>query len=256
MPERRPFVGGNWKMNTHASSAAALAQQVASGVGIDSGAEVAIFPPFVYLDRVGAALTKTGSHVALGAQNCFHEPDGAYTGEISLTMLKDIGVKTVLTGHSERRHALGESDELVGSKTAAVVNAGLLCLLCVGEQLEERKAGATDAVNERQLRAGLADVSAGSMEQLVIAYEPVWAIGTGLTATPQDAQAAHAQIRVVLEDLYDVSIASRVRVLYGGSVKPGNAGELFSAPDIDGGLIGGASLNAADFLAIVAAAGS
>jgi len=249
MATRRPFVGGNWKMNTTAAEADALARAVSTS---SDAAQVAIFPPFVYLDRVAAALRTAGSTVLVGAQDLDHRDNGALTGQVSSAMLLDLGVSAALTGHSERRHVLDESDELVGLKTARTIDAGLTCVLCIGETLEQREAGQTDQVNERQLREGLAGVTA--FDNLVIAYEPVWAIGTGRTASPDDAQNAHAAIRNVLADITNSNTANATRILYGGSVKPSNAAELFAQPDIDGGLIGGASLNPDDFAAICCAA--
>jgi triosephosphate isomerase (TIM) len=247
---RKPFVGGNWKMNTTAAEAKALIGAVKSGLSGD-GVDVAVYPPFVYLRDVASGIE--GSDMLVGAQDCWYEPSGAFTGEISTTMLTDCGVRTVLTGHSERRHVIGESDELVNLKTKAAITAGLIAVLCVGEKLEEREAGQTDAVNETQIRAGLADVSKDQLGLVVIAYEPVWAIGTGKTATPDDAQDAHAKIRALIAEMYDQSAADAMRIIYGGSMKPGNANELMAMPDIDGGLIGGASLTADDFLAIIEA---
>lgn len=255
---RMPFVGGNWKMNTTRSSARALAESVADAVSrerLDSRCQVAIFPPFVYLESVGELLKDRGGFVLLGAQDVYHQPDGAFTGEISAHMLKDLGVSVVLTGHSERRHVLGESDALVNQKTLAALNAGLHVILCVGELLEQRQVGQTDAVNLRQTKAGLAGVTPEQMHRVTIAYEPVWAIGTGKTATPDDAQQAHRVIRGCVGEMFGAGIASGVRIQYGGSVKASNAGELFAQADVDGGLIGGASLKGDEFLAIVRAAG-
>ncbi|HZW10836.1 MAG TPA: triose-phosphate isomerase [Phycisphaerales bacterium] len=260
---RTPYVGGNWKMNTDRASAEALAAEVA--LGVVPGVEVAIFPPFPYLIPVGeavlgadarAAAQREGARplVKLGAQDCYFEKNGAFTGEVSPEMLSDCAVQSVLTGHSERRHVLGEPDELVNRKTRAVLDAGLGCVLCIGERLDERKTGQTDAVNERQLRAGLSGVAPEQMSRVVVAYEPVWAIGTGVVATPADAQDAHANIRALLADLYSPAIAASTRIIYGGSLKPSNAAEILAQPDVDGGLVGGASLKAADFLAIVQAA--
>lgn len=253
-PQRTPYVGGNWKMNTDLSTGRELALAVSRGVSA-SKAQVAVFPPFVYLQEIGRALREANSRVLLGAQDVYFEASGAFTGEVSIAMLKDVGVRVVLTGHSERRHVLGESDELVGKKTRAVLASGLECILCVGEKLEERTAGQTDRVNERQLRAALTDLPAEHAARLTIAYEPVWAIGTGKNATPADAQDAHAKIRGVLSSLLGGEAARSIRIEYGGSVKGSNAAELFAQPDIDGGLIGGASLKAEEFCAIVNAAG-
>ena len=255
---RTPFVGGNWKMNTDTASARSLAQGVAQWARAQNSAgavEVAIFPPFVYLAEVSRTLREVGSSVKLGAQDVYFEPAGAFTGEVSAPMLKDVGVQVVLTGHSERRHVLGESDELVGLKTRAVLSTpGLCCILCVGEKLEERQAGQTNSVNERQLVAALAGLRPEQLSGLTVAYEPVWAIGTGKTATPYDAQDAHAHIRRVLSVLFTPEAAAKVRIQYGGSVKASNALELFAQPDVDGGLIGGASLKSEEFCAICASA--
>jgi len=250
--DRTPFVGGNWKMNLARQAAGDLARAVAAGA--PAGLDAAIFPAFVHLET--AAREIVGSAVALGAQDVYTEPDGAFTGEISAAMLADLGVAAVLTGHSERRHVIGETDALVGEKTDAAVRSGLTAVLCVGETLGEREAGETDAVNTRQLRTGLAAL-AGEPDlasKIVIAYEPVWAIGTGRTASPADAQAAHAAIRAELASLTNQETAERTRIIYGGSMKPANAAELMAQPDIDGGLVGGASLSPEDFLAICNAA--
>lgn len=252
MTDRRPIVGGNWKMNTDVASAVDLATSTARATAACDGVDVVVCPPFTYLLAVRDALK--GTSVALGAQDGYHAANGAFTGEISLAMLRDCGCTWMLTGHSERRHVIGEGNELINRKTAAALDAGLQVILCVGETKEQREAGQTDAVNVAQLRAGLAGISTESMARVVIAYEPVWAIGTGLTATPDDAQNAHKAIRNTLRDLYGDSVADATRIQYGGSVKPGNAAELFGQPDIDGGLIGGAALKAADFAAIVSAA--
>jgi triosephosphate isomerase len=251
---RRPFVGGNWKMNTDRAAASALVRAVVDGLTGLRGVDVAIFPPFPYLLNVGAILRERGSAIRLGAQDVCHEPDGAFTGEVSIAMLKDCGVSVVLAGHSERRHILGEGETVVHAKTKAVLASGLECILCVGERLEEREEGRTDQVNEEQVRLGLRDVPPEQIERLTIAYEPVWAIGTGRTASAADAQDAQAKIRAVLADMYGKEAAGRVRIMYGGSVKASNARELFAPPDVDGGLIGGASLKATDFNAIVRAA--
>lgn len=252
MPQthRKPFVGGNWKMNTTGSEAATLIDAVLSGIKSDS-VDVAVYPPFVYLRKIAGLAD--GSNIILGAQDCWHQDNGAFTGEISTEMLKDCGVQSVLTGHSERRHVIGESDDLVNLKTRAALDAGLIAVLCVGETLEQRENGQTDAVNETQIRAGLKDIAKSALASVVIAYEPVWAIGTGKTATPEDAQNAHAQIRSLIASMYDQETADTMRIIYGGSMKPANANELMAMADIDGGLIGGAALKAADFHAIIEA---
>lgn len=255
MSTRRPFIGGNWKMNTTSAGAAALAGGTAAAFKALENIDAAIFPPFPYLLTAGEALRQGRSPVMLGAQDAYHEPDGAFTGEVSLAMLKDCGVRCVLVGHSERRHVLGESDELINKKTRAVLASGLVCVLCVGETLTQRQTGRADAVNESQIRSALRDVPASQTANLVIAYEPVWAIGTGVTATPADAQSAHKAIRLLLATLFDARVAQQTRIIYGGSVKPSNAGELFAQEDIDGALVGGASLKAEDLAAIARACG-
>ena len=248
---RTPFVGGNWKMNTNATDGTALIRSIVDGLGSTS-VDVAVYPPFVYIREI-AAITD-GSSVQVGAQDFYHESNGAFTGEISTDMLKDCSVSTVLTGHSERRHVLHETNELVNQKTKAALDAGLTTVLCIGETLDQREHGKTDAVNEAQIRSGLDGVSKADLSNLVIAYEPVWAIGTGKTATPEDAQDAHHAIRELIANMYDQDSADAIRIIYGGSMKPANAGELLAMPDIDGGLIGGASLVAGDFGAIIEAA--
>lgn len=254
MTPRRPFVGGNWKMNLTRASASALTRAIVDGLGGVHGVEVVLFPPFPYLLTVGAILRDRGSGLRLGAQDVHYEPDGAFTGEVSVSMLADCGVSAVLAGHSERRHVIGEGETIVHEKVRAILAGGLTCVLCVGERLEERDAGRAATVTEEQVRLGLRDVPAEQMDRVVIAYEPVWAIGTGRTATPADAQAAHADIRRVLAEMYSRDIAARVRVIYGGSLKASNAREIFAQPDVDGGLVGGASLNGPEFVSIVKAA--
>ncbi len=251
---RRPLVGGNWKMNTNKVTAAALVRGVVDALVGQQGVDVAVFPPFPYLLTVGSILRDRGSFIRLGAQDGYFEPDGAFTGEVSLDMLKDCGVSIVLVGHSERRHVLGERESVINRKVQAVLDANLDAILCIGETLDERQNGRTDAVNERQLRSALAGVRSEQLDRLAIAYEPVWAIGTGRTATPADAQDAHAKIRGVIEGMFGRTIAHAMRIQYGGSVKASNAGELFQQGDIDGGLIGGASLKPTEFAPIVKAA--
>jgi triosephosphate isomerase (TIM) len=250
MPDRKPFVGGNWKMNTNRSTGSDLARGVTDGLLQLDGVDVAVFPPFPYLLTVRSILRDRGSTVRLGAQDTYFQNDGAFTGEVSVSMLKDCGVQAVLAGHSERRHILGEKDEMVNRKLRAVLEAGLEAVLCVGETLDERTAGHQDIVTTRQVRTGLADIPGTLMPRVVIAYEPVWAIGTGKTATPEDAQDAHKQIRAQLSRQYGPDIAARVRIIYGGSLKADIASDIFAQPDVDGGLVGGASLNAADFVSI------
>ena len=251
---RKPFVAGNWKMNTDSNSSVELAEAIASACLETAGqsVNVAVCPPFVYLQAVVSAFST--SSIAVGAQDIFYEQNGAFTGEISAAMLKDIGCTYVLCGHSERRHILGEADELINKKVAAAISGGLLPIFCVGELLEERRADRTAEVVTRQIKGGLTGLSAEKVSAVTVAYEPVWAIGTGLTASPQDAQDVHALIRGLLGEMYNAQLAGEVRILYGGSVKPANAAELMAEQDIDGSLVGGASLNANDFLAIIEAA--
>jgi triosephosphate isomerase len=248
-------VAGNWKMNSDRASAVRLALDVHAGCAAFEGrVEVAVCPPFVYLDAVARSLAEARSKVVVGAQNVYFQPSGAFTGEVSAGMVKDCGARVVIVGHSERRHVLGESDEMIHKKVRAVLEAGLGCILCVGETIEERRAGRTDEVNERQVRSALAGLAFTQASRVTIAYEPVWAIGTGQTASPADAQDAHAKIRRVVASLHGPQIAGGMRIQYGGSVKADNARELFAQADVDGGLIGGASLKAADFEAIVRSA--
>ncbi len=237
-------------MNTTKAAAIELAKAVAKGAPA-SGVEVGIAPPFVYLDAVAQALA--GSKILLGAQDVYFETSGAFTGEISVEMLKDLGVKFCLTGHSERRHVLNEPPALVGLKAAAVYAGGLVLVHCVGEKLAERDSGKTVAVVDAQLDE-LTPETYDDPQRLVIAYEPVWAIGTGRNATDDQAQEAHLHIRDYIEQKWNADFASRVRVQYGGSMKPENAKGLLAKNDVDGGLIGGAALKADSFLAIVNAA--
>jgi len=247
---RTPFVAGNWKMNTNKSAAVELARAVAAGAP-SSGVQTGIAPPFVYLDAVSQVIAS--SSVLLGAQDCYFEKNGAYTGEISVEMLKDLGVRFCLTGHSERRHVLKETPELIAKKAAAIYAGGLTLVHCVGEKLEERDGNQTLAVVEAQIKELNRD-TVKEPDRLVIAYEPVWAIGTGRNATDAQAQEVHAFIRQLLGKLWNRDFADRVRIQYGGSMKPENAKGLLDQPDVDGGLIGGASLKPDSFLAIVKAA--
>ncbi|KZC18377.1 triose-phosphate isomerase [Rhodanobacter sp. FW510-R12] len=247
---RKKLVAGNWKMHGSRSMAKSLVDDIAAGM--PNGIDVAVFPPFPYVAEL--AWQHAGSRVGIGAQDVSeHEGQGAYTGEVSAAMLADVGAQWVLVGHSERRQYHGEGDELVARKFAAARAGGLTPILCVGETLAQRQSGETEAVVARQLQAVLALNGAASFDTAVIAYEPVWAIGTGHTASPEQAQQVHAFIRSQLEK-EDVMIAHLTRLLYGGSVKAANAAELFAQADVDGGLIGGASLAASDFLGICAAA--
>jgi triosephosphate isomerase len=248
---RKPLIAGNWKMNTDTQGATALAGAIAERAVEADGAELLVCPPSVYLSTVRTALGN--AQVALGAQNMYHEPSGAFTGETSGAMLKDSGVSYVILGHSERRHVLGETDADINKKTVAALAAGLKPIVCVGELLEERESGKTAEVIRSQFEGSLAGISAEAMKSIVIAYEPVWAIGTGKVATPDQAEAVHADLRKQLLERYNEAVADTVRILYGGSVKPDNAAELMGQPNIDGALIGGASLKADDFLAIALA---
>jgi triosephosphate isomerase len=244
------LVAGNWKMNGRRSMAASLAAEVAAAA--PAGIEVLLCPPLVYLDTVAAAVG--ASAVVLGAQNLDEHEDGAFTGEVSAEMLVDVGCRYVLVGHSERRTLFAESSARVADKFFRALDAGLRPVLCVGETLAEREAGHTEQVINAQLDAVFDRATAGQMADAVIAYEPVWAIGTGMTASPEQAQAVHAHIRSRLTASFGEPLAQSLRLLYGGSVKADNAASLFAGADIDGGLVGGASLDAATFLAICQAA--
>jgi len=250
---RQTLVAGNWKMNGTRAGAADLVETIKQDMATVKGTQVAICPPFVYLTEVAKLLQ--GTAIALGGQDvCPETGEGAYTGEISGAMLRDVGCSHVIVGHSERRALYGDSDEVVARKFLAAQAAGLTPILCVGEQLEERESGDTEAVVARQLDAILArEDGVATLGKAVIAYEPVWAIGTGRTASPDQAQDVHAFIRRRIAE-GDSTVAANIQLLYGGSVKAGNAAELFAMPDIDGGLIGGASLDAEQFLAICRAA--
>lgn len=247
---RRPFIAGNWKMHLTRAEAVALAKGIVERLATDA-VEVAVAPPSVYLDAVGQVVR--GTPVGLSAQNMYHEPNGAFTGEISASMLADLGCTYVILGHSERRHILGETDQDVNRKVLAALAARLTPIVCVGETLQEREAGKTRSVVQRQFDGSLAGLSAAQMQSVVIAYEPVWAIGTGKVATPQQAEEVHADLRRLIVSRYNSEVASTVRIQYGGSVKPENAAELLQQPDIDGALVGGASLKADSFLGIVSA---
>jgi triosephosphate isomerase len=242
-------MAGNWKMNLLVSEAEELVQGLKSGLDGTEEVDVVVAPPFPSLHPVGRALA--GSSIALAGQNLHWEASGAYTGEVSASMLLDVGCKYVIIGHSERRQFFGETDETVNRRVKAALSAGLDPIVCVGEVLEERKSGRTWEVIERQTRGGVAGVSKGDAKRLVLAYEPVWAIGTGETASPDQAQEVHAKIRGLIERLYDEGIAQGLRIQYGGSVKPDNVRGLMDQPDVDGALVGGASLKVESFLGIV-----
>jgi triosephosphate isomerase len=249
---RGKLVAGNWKMFGSLAENAALLDAVRSGAPTGGGVEAAVCVPFPYLAQVQQLLS--GSTVSWGAQNVSEFAKGAYTGEVSCAMLRDFGCKYVIVGHSERRTLYGDDSDLVARKAQAALDAGLVPIVCVGETLAERESGVTEKVVGEQLDAATRVLGAAGTARSVVAYEPVWAIGTGKTATPEQAQAVHAFIRQRVSAL-DATVAANLLILYGGSVKAGNAASLMTMPDIDGGLIGGASLVAADFLAICAAAG-
>ncbi len=248
---RTKFVAGNWKMFTNTAAARALAEGVVKGLGAEKRVLAAVCPPFPYLGVVAEVLK--GSGVALGAQNCYHEKEGAFTGEVSPEMLADVGCQYVILGHSERRHKLGESNEFINRKVHSALAAGLDVILCLGETLDERQTNRTESILEEQLAGSLAAIGAPALPKLVLAYEPVWAIGTGHNATPEQAQAAHAFIRKWVAGHYGAAAAESLVIQYGGSMKPDNAATLLHQPDVDGGLIGGASLKADQILAIVKA---
>lgn len=249
---RQPLVAGNWKMNGSKASVKALLDGIKQGIGDVNKAEVVVCAPYIYLPAVAAQLADTA--IAWGAQNMSTEPSGAFTGEISASMLMDFDCRYVIVGHSERRSLYGENDEVVAKKVAVARAAGLRPILCVGETLDEREQGITEQVVARQLDAVIALEGVAALGASVIAYEPVWAIGTGKTATPEQAQEVHAFIRGHIAKAGDADAAAKVRILYGGSMNAANAATLLAQADIDGGLIGGASLKADDFLTICRAA--
>jgi triosephosphate isomerase len=246
---RKAFVAGNWKMNTTAASAESLAEALVHKIGQQDQVEVAVCPPFPYLSRVAARLA--GSKIALGAQNCHPDNRGAFTGEVSPMMLVDVGCKWVIVGHSERRHLLGESDDFIARKLVGALLANLHVILCVGETLDQRRSHQTETVVETQLSGCLKQVSGSQLQRVVIAYEPVWAIGTGQNATPEQAEKVHQFIRGWLDGQFGEALANATRIVYGGSVNSGNAAGLVQQPNVDGALVGGASLNAEEFAAIV-----
>ena len=250
MEKRKKIVAGNWKMNTLINDAVLLVKEVVKSAPGDSGVTVVFFPPFPYIRMVRELLTEEMSFFA-GAQNCSEHDKGAYTGEVSAAMLRDVGCRYVIVGHSERRQYFGEKDSQLAAKAAMVIGNHMTLMYCVGETLEQRKAGDHFAVVEKQVRALRETVAQENTGKLVLAYEPVWAIGTGETASPQQAQEMHAFIRSVVAGAWDKDTAEKISILYGGSCNPSNARELFACPDVDGGLIGGASLKAADFCSII-----
>ncbi len=252
---RQRIIAGNWKMNTNRESAVALALAVADGVaatGLPDGVEIVLCPPFPFLPLVGEKIA--GTPIRLGAQTMHNQPSGAYTGEVSGTMLRSVGCSYVIVGHSERRMMFAESDLDVSYRANAAVDMGLRPIICVGETAAEREDGATEGVLERQVRAALDGLFEFNVRNCVIAYEPIWAIGTSNPATPEQAESAHAFIRGIIRELYSEEVANDISIIYGGSMKPDVAGTLLSQGNIDGGLIGGASLEAASFLDIIRAA--
>lgn len=249
---RRVFIAGNWKMHKSVDEALSLVRELRGLVSmVRDRVEIAVAPPFTALHAVKKALE--GSNICVAAQNCHFEASGAFTGEVSAGMLAEVGCQYVLVGHSERRQFFGETDETVNKRVQALVKVGLLPIICVGETLPERDAGKTLETVSRQLKGALQGFSAKEASSFVLAYEPVWAIGTGKTATSAQAQEVHAHLRKELETLLGKDAAQAIRIQYGGSVKPENAAELLAQPDVDGALVGGASLKAADFAAIVKA---
>ncbi|MBU0683635.1 MAG: triose-phosphate isomerase [Candidatus Omnitrophica bacterium] len=246
---RRPIIAGNWKMYKNVNEAVELTNEIKRAVFNVNNVDIVIAPPFVNLSEVGDMLLET--NIRLSAQNCYWEQEGAFTGEISVPMLKSVGCQYVIIGHSERRKYFGETDCTVNKKVAAVIENELIPIMCVGETLEEREAEKTLEVVKTQVTEGLAGFDEAYLKTLVIAYEPVWAIGTGKTATPGQAQEVHAVIRNLIKDLYSENLSSEIRILYGGSVNPGNIENLMNETDIDGGLIGGASLKSEGFIDII-----
>ena len=246
---KRCFIAGNWKMNLCRAESTALAGGIASALGDTPGVDVAVCPPSIYLDAV--ATTLDGSPVSLGAQDVYFEEQGAFTGELSPSMLCDIGCRYVILGHSERRHVLGEDDTLVNCKLHAALDYGLLPIVCVGETLEQREAGDAESVVINQVKGALARLSTDSVAKVTVAYEPIWAIGTGRTALPEDADSMAGVIRKIVGDVSTFDISEEVRVLYGGSVNPGNIKEFMAKSHIDGALVGGVSLDSDQFAAVV-----
>ena len=246
---RRAFIAGNWKMNLEKGSAVELAKALVDGTRNITDRDVLICPSFPLLPIVNDIVS--GSNVWLGAQNMYYEKKGAFTGEVSADMLKSVGCEWVILGHSERRHVFHEDDSLINKKVKSAIEQGLKPILCVGELLEERESGKTEEVVKRQVVEGLKEVSPEDTAKIIIAYEPVWAIGTGKTATPEDADSIHSFIRDILRDLYNSKVSENMRILYGGSVKPENIDSLMAKDNIDGALVGGASLKVDSFLRII-----
>lgn len=246
---RRPMIAGNWKLHKTLEESSSLIAELIPAVANNHNVDIVVAPVYTALSKV--AETINGSNIKLAAQNCYPEPQGAFTGEVSPSLLKDVGCQYVIIGHSERRQLFGESDEQVNSKAHALAESDLGIILCIGETLEEREDDRTFDVLRRQIRLGVKKLSTAQMTNVVIAYEPVWAIGTGKTASDEQAQEAHAFIRALVVELYDEQTGNATRILYGGSVKPGNVDSLMNQPDVDGALVGGASLKSEDFARIV-----
>lgn len=246
---RQSIIVGNWKMFTNLSQAKELVNSLKTSVGKMTEIEIGVCPPFVYLAPIKALLE--GSNIKFGAQNCHWMNEGAFTGEVSPTMLKDIGCSYIIIGHSERRHQMGETDEIINKKIKSVLASGLNPIFCIGELLQEREEGKTETVLRRQLEQGLDGITPEQVNNIIIAYEPVWAIGTGKTATPGQAQETHSFIRKFIAIMFTENVAKNTRIMYGGSVKPENSAQLSAQPDIDGFLVGGASLKADSFSRII-----
>ena len=246
---RKTFIAGNWKMNLSKQQASDLAAAIAASIGAGTNVDVAVCPPFVYLDAVRAALAH--SAVQLGGQNLNANESGAFTGEVSGPMLRDLGCELVIVGHSERRQLFGECDQLVNTKVKAGLKHGLHVILCVGETLEQRESGDTNQIVADQVLGSLADITTDQMSNVTLAYEPIWAIGTGKVATPQQAEEVHSHLRQILVQQFGDEVAQQTRIQYGGSVKPDNAEELLAQPNIDGALVGGASLEVGSFTGII-----
>ena len=246
---RKPIIAGNWKMYKDINEAIELTAAIKRGAFEVENVETVICPPYTNLSEVGEMLVE--SNVGVGAQNCHWEKEGAYTGEISVSMIKSVGCSYVIIGHSERRKYFGETDQTVNKKVASAIDGGLIPIMCVGETLDEREAGKTMEVVKQQVLGGLEGFEEGYLEKLILAYEPVWAIGTGKTATPDQAEEVHGVIRSLLSERFSPAFAESRRILYGGSVNPGNVKELMSEKDIDGGLIGGASLKSDSFVEMI-----
>ena len=250
MKSRKPIVAANWKMNMHPSEADAFLGDFVSSVGSEFAIDVVVCPPYVSLPKAAEHLADNAA-IGLGGQNVSEQESGAYTGEVNIAMLKEVSVEYVILGHSERRSLYGETDEIINAKLNAVLAAGLKPIVCIGETIEEREAGKIEEVLTTQLTGSLKGLTAETAEDLVLAYEPVWAIGTGLTATPEQAQEAHAFVRKTLAGIIGEDAAAKVRIQYGGSVKPGNMGDLIALEDVDGALVGGASLDSISFQKLI-----